>query len=82
MDLFVDKYYELDSKNKINYYNVLYDPTTSLSGSYVQIGTGDIVEQTSTNALLMNGTAHIQKTDKQLCYEIQLTDTIKKIILE
>jgi len=83
MDLFADNYYQLDSENKIDYYNVLYDPTTDLSGTYAKtVGTDNILEQTLTTALL-NGTGHIQNTStKQYCYEKQITLNIKKIILE
>jgi len=88
MDLFADYYYELDSLNKINYYNILHSTPSIDIGTHEQVNSnGDIVytgivEQNINAVLVATTNTHIKKADGMMCHETQITDTIKKIILE
>lgn len=84
MDLFADKYYELHSTKKINYYSLLYSAPTALDGAYSVVGGSiDIIENSTTAILLRdnNDTTYITKANKA-CHEIYITPTVRKVILE
>lgn len=84
MDLFADKYYELECENQINYFDILFSKNSNTPSGYSLISTISIIHaDTFSNYVIAEGTGHIQNnTSKLYCHEVQLTDTIKKIILE
>jgi hypothetical protein len=84
MDLFADKYYELECENQINYYDIVYSTTTtSVSSGYTTTGTINIIHIDDTlNYALATGTGHIIASNNKYCHEVQITSNIKKIILE
>jgi hypothetical protein len=82
MDLFADEYYELECKNQIDYYKVLFAPDSTSLSSHTIVGTLEILYK-NRNTVVVTGEGHIQNSSsKQYCHEVQITSSIKKIILE
>jgi hypothetical protein len=83
MDLFADKYYELECENQIDYYKVLHAPdSTTLSSHIITPLASLTILYKNENVVIAQGTGHIQNASKLYCHEVQLTSNIKKIILE
>lgn len=97
-ELFYDSDYELECKNKIDYRNyfdsiILEKNTIDIPSSFETENYSSnifLYKGNSTNTILAVGTAqeyiskfHIKKYDSGVyCYEIQISETAKKIILE
>jgi len=88
MDLFLDKYYEKDCGNKINYYKLLKGTNSTITDDYTFIGelTGKSIYQTDNRVVLIIGSnladIHLYKnSDKEYCYEIMIAADVKKFVL-
>jgi hypothetical protein len=94
MDLFVDKSYKLHCENKLNYFDALYSPTSSLPSGYTfRDSSGQAITQPPTvvrtgNAVIAYkdsgiGEVHLVKdSNGAFMEELRISEKAKKFVLE
>jgi len=90
MDLFLDKQYKRDCENKLDYYDVLFNISHNVSGLTIEgtsPGNYTAIKGENIQIIYANNISdiHVKKNnlagDPVFCYEIRISATAKKFIL-
>jgi hypothetical protein len=85
MDLFIDKQYELECENKLDYFRLLYGTGDSPSYSFVggtptfTVAHGNVIVIVASEASV--GNISVLKPDGSYAYEFRISATAKKFII-